>query len=75
MKKTAKRLAEKLQAATKLNNDLAAQMDEGNGTTRLTATLFTNANKALVKVQNEIRNAVNHGRISPEEYRSIIGCN
>lgn len=69
--KLAKKLAQKLQAATKLNNELAAQIGDGNGATGLTATLFTNANKSLVEVQKEIRNAVNNGLISVDEYRAI----
>jgi hypothetical protein len=69
---TASKLAQKLQAATKLNNDLAAQIGDGNGATGLTATFFMNANKSLVKAQKEVRNAVNNGLISIEEYQSII---
>lgn len=73
MTTTASKLAQKLQAATKLNNDLAAQIGTGNGATGLTATFFMNANKSLVKVQKEIRSAVNNGLISIEEYQSIMG--
>lgn len=71
MTKAALKLSEKLKSATKLNNDLASEIGIENGATGLTATFFINANKSLVKVQKEIRNAVNNGLISIEEYKAI----
>lgn len=72
MTRKAENLLKKLENIKYVNWELAREIQAGGGgATGIKATMFVNAGKDLMKVNREIRNAVNSGKISVEEYRII----
>lgn len=73
MKTTASKLAQRLQSAKSVNDQLSAVViANGGGCVGVTATMFANASKDLAKAQRAVRNAYANGDITIAEYRELV---
>lgn len=69
------KLKNKLATAIRVNNQLAETIKNGGGgATGLTATMFENASKDLMKIQNLIRSELNRGNVTVDEYKMIMSA-
>ena len=70
--KLSEKLKTKYQALKKVNDELSKYInDNGGGATGITATMFINSSKDLIKVKKQIMSALRTNAITTDEYRDI----